>query len=177
VDAREAKGICEQLSLVDVQPLVEVRDRENEADLARTLIHEYAHALLHFDVDDDTERSKREVEARPKPSRTSSGATADSTPVGRHSTSQPGSRTIPRSFASGLDGSVGRQRNSSTCSKSHLLAKLVNQQIADLPLSLVKFSAPAEGRRRILTSVESVLISVKGVFHGRRKLQTAVRTA
>ena len=59
----EAKGICEQLSLVDVQPLVEVRDRENEADLARALIHEYAHALLHFDVDDDTERSKREVEA------------------------------------------------------------------------------------------------------------------
>jgi hypothetical protein len=59
----EAKGICEQLSLVDVQPLVEVRDRANEADLARTLIHEYAHALLHFDVDDDTERSKREVEA------------------------------------------------------------------------------------------------------------------
>jgi len=41
----EAKGICEQLSLVDVQPLVEVRDRENEADLARTLIHEYAHAF------------------------------------------------------------------------------------------------------------------------------------
>ena len=59
----EAKGICEQLSLVDVQPLVEVRDRENEVDLARTLIHEYTHALLHFDVDDDTERAKREVEA------------------------------------------------------------------------------------------------------------------
>jgi hypothetical protein len=59
----EAKGICEQLSLVDMQPRVEVRDRENNADLARTLIHEYAHALLHFDVDDDTERSKREVEA------------------------------------------------------------------------------------------------------------------
>jgi len=38
-------------------------DRANDADLARTLIHEYAHALLHFDVDDDTERSKREVEA------------------------------------------------------------------------------------------------------------------
>ncbi|WP_415383348.1 DUF955 domain-containing protein [Halosimplex sp. TS25] len=59
----EAKGICEQLSLFDAQPLVEVRDRENEADLARTLIHEYAHALLHFDVDDDTERAKCEVEA------------------------------------------------------------------------------------------------------------------
>jgi len=28
-----------------------------------TLIHEYAHALLHSDVDDATERSKREVEA------------------------------------------------------------------------------------------------------------------
>jgi len=42
---------------------IKMRDRENEADLARTLIHEYAHALLHFDVGDDTERSKREVEA------------------------------------------------------------------------------------------------------------------
>jgi len=60
----EAKGICEQLSLVDMQPRVEVRGRKNDADLARTLIHEYAHALLHFDVDDDTERSKREVEGR-----------------------------------------------------------------------------------------------------------------
>ncbi|WP_226024056.1 ArdC-like ssDNA-binding domain-containing protein [Halomicrobium salinisoli] len=58
-----AKGVCEQLSLIDAQPIVEVRDRANEADLARTLIHEYAHALLHFDVDDDTERAKREVEA------------------------------------------------------------------------------------------------------------------
>jgi len=36
------------MSLVDMQPRVEVRDRENDADLARTLIHEYAHALLHF---------------------------------------------------------------------------------------------------------------------------------
>ncbi|NHX36783.1 MULTISPECIES: ImmA/IrrE family metallo-endopeptidase [Halolamina] len=59
----EAKGICQQLGLIDGQPLVKVRDRANKADLARTLIHEYAHALLHGDVDDDTERSKREVEA------------------------------------------------------------------------------------------------------------------
>ncbi len=59
----EAKGVCEGLSLYDMQPRVEVRDRDNAADLVRTLIHEYAHALLHFDVDDDTERSKREVEA------------------------------------------------------------------------------------------------------------------
>jgi transcription-repair coupling factor (superfamily II helicase) len=40
-----------------------VRDRENDPDLARTLIHEYAHALLHFDVNDDTEPKKHEVEA------------------------------------------------------------------------------------------------------------------
>ena len=46
-----------------MQPRVEVRDWENDADLARPLVDEYAHALLHFDIDDDTERSKREVEA------------------------------------------------------------------------------------------------------------------
>ncbi|RKD88638.1 M78 family metallopeptidase domain-containing protein [Halopiger aswanensis] len=59
----EARGVCKQRSLIDMQPRVEIRDRENNADLARTLIHEYAHALLHFDVDDETERSKRELEA------------------------------------------------------------------------------------------------------------------
>ena len=47
-----------------MRPRVDVRDRENDADLARMLIHEYAHALLHFDVDDDTERAKREVEVK-----------------------------------------------------------------------------------------------------------------
>ncbi len=51
------------MSLVDIQPLVEVRDRENDTDPARTLIHEFIHALLRFDVKDDTERSKREVES------------------------------------------------------------------------------------------------------------------
>jgi hypothetical protein len=40
-----------------------VWDRENNAGLARTLTHEYAHAPLHFDIDDNTKRSKREVEA------------------------------------------------------------------------------------------------------------------
>ncbi|MFC6614924.1 DUF955 domain-containing protein [Halopenitus salinus] len=59
----DAKGVCEKLSLYDAQPLVEVLDRPNQAGVAGTLIHEYAHALLHFDVDDDTERSKREIEA------------------------------------------------------------------------------------------------------------------
>ncbi|WP_227379183.1 ArdC-like ssDNA-binding domain-containing protein [Haladaptatus halobius] len=59
----EAKGVCKHRSLYDLQPVVEVKARANHADLAVTLIHEYAHTLLHFDVDDDCERSKREVEA------------------------------------------------------------------------------------------------------------------
>ncbi len=59
----KAKGVCKQRSLYDLQPIVEVKARANQADLAVTLIHEYAHALLHFDVDDECERSKREVEA------------------------------------------------------------------------------------------------------------------
>ncbi|ELZ28962.1 LtrC-like protein [Halogeometricum pallidum JCM 14848] len=59
----EAKGVCKQRSLHDLTPIVEVKDRTNQADLAVTLIHEYAHALLHFDVSNENERSKREVEA------------------------------------------------------------------------------------------------------------------
>jgi len=47
----------------DLHPVVEAKARPNQADPAVTLIHEYAHALLHSDVDDATERSKREVEA------------------------------------------------------------------------------------------------------------------
>ncbi|MFC4987342.1 ArdC-like ssDNA-binding domain-containing protein [Saliphagus infecundisoli] len=59
----EAKGVCKRRSMMTMKPQVEVKDRENRADLASTLIHEYAHALIHFDVDDTTERAKREVEA------------------------------------------------------------------------------------------------------------------
>ncbi|MFC7157748.1 ArdC-like ssDNA-binding domain-containing protein [Halomarina halobia] len=59
----EAKGVCKQRSLHDLRPVVEAKARANQADLAVTLLHEYAHALLHFDVDDEDERSKREVEA------------------------------------------------------------------------------------------------------------------
>ncbi len=58
----DAKGVCTQRSLHDLTPVVEAKARPNQADLAITLIHEYAHALLHFDID-DAERSKREVEA------------------------------------------------------------------------------------------------------------------
>ncbi len=56
-----ARGVC-QYHPAD-RPVVEVRDRANSADLAVTIVHEYAHALLHNDVDDETERSKRELEA------------------------------------------------------------------------------------------------------------------
>ncbi|WP_227377600.1 ArdC-like ssDNA-binding domain-containing protein [Haladaptatus halobius] len=59
----EAKGVYKQRSLYDLQPIVEVKARANHADLAVTLIHEYAHALLYFDIDNECERAKREVEA------------------------------------------------------------------------------------------------------------------
>jgi hypothetical protein len=39
-----------------------VQDRENQANLTVTVIHEFDHALLHFD-DDETEHAKRQVEA------------------------------------------------------------------------------------------------------------------
>jgi hypothetical protein len=58
-----ATGVCQGLGVPDGTPRVEVRNRGNRADLAVTLVHEYAHALLHADVDEDTERTKREVEA------------------------------------------------------------------------------------------------------------------
>ncbi|AQL43293.1 DUF955 domain-containing protein [Halorientalis sp. IM1011] len=57
-----AKGVCSQ-SGQDELPVVKAKNRTNDADLATTLIHEYAHALLHFQVADDSERAKREVEA------------------------------------------------------------------------------------------------------------------
>jgi len=59
----EASGVCHQLDPMTSQPLVEVVDRANDADLATTLVHEYAHAILHFDVEDEPERAKRELEA------------------------------------------------------------------------------------------------------------------
>ncbi len=58
----DARGVCQYRSPAE-RPLIEVRDRENSADLAVTTVHEYAHALLHSDIDDKTERSKRELEA------------------------------------------------------------------------------------------------------------------
>lgn len=61
-DQGDAMGVCKHRAHEN-QPVIEAKARPNQADLAVTLIHEYAHALLHVDVDDDTERAKREVEA------------------------------------------------------------------------------------------------------------------
>ena len=62
-DHGEARGVCTRRHHLSMRPLVEVVDRDNEADFARTLVHEYAHARLHLDVDDPGERDSREVEA------------------------------------------------------------------------------------------------------------------
>jgi hypothetical protein len=57
------QGACETRNAMSLEPKVEVKDRENRADLAGTMIHEYAHGLLHFEEDNPEERSAREVEA------------------------------------------------------------------------------------------------------------------
>ena len=61
--ATATRRACTYRSVYDFQPVVEAKARANQADLAVTLIHEYAHALLHFDIEDEPERAKREVEA------------------------------------------------------------------------------------------------------------------
>ncbi|QLC35456.1 DUF955 domain-containing protein (plasmid) [Halarchaeum sp. CBA1220] len=58
----QVEGICKPRR-VDEQPLVAVRDRANEADLAVTLVHELAHALLHGAISDPLARSEQELEA------------------------------------------------------------------------------------------------------------------
>jgi len=59
----DARGICTSTSPYSCNPVIEVVDRENDADLCRTLTHEYAHARLHTQIDNSDERAKREVEA------------------------------------------------------------------------------------------------------------------
>jgi len=62
-DHGSARGVCTRRSPMSLRPLIEVRDRDNEADLARTLIHEFAHAMLHFEPDENDAEAKLEVEA------------------------------------------------------------------------------------------------------------------
>jgi hypothetical protein len=54
-----ATGVCAPRS---DPPVIEILDHENTADLARTAIHEFAHAELHTELSDD-EPSTTEVEA------------------------------------------------------------------------------------------------------------------
>nr|WP_233506069.1 MULTISPECIES: ImmA/IrrE family metallo-endopeptidase [Haloferax] len=56
-----ARGICEYSTRG--RPHIEVRERSNDADMATTLIHEFAHGLLHADQSNLPERARREVEA------------------------------------------------------------------------------------------------------------------
>jgi len=58
-----ARGVCERRSPTTTKPVIEVVERENQAAIASTLVHEFAHAKLHFDCDDEPERACREVEA------------------------------------------------------------------------------------------------------------------
>ncbi|WP_284011595.1 ArdC-like ssDNA-binding domain-containing protein [Haloarcula pelagica] len=62
-DHGAAKGVCSRRSVTTTNPVVEVKHQDNRAAVASMLIHEFAHAKLHFDVEDETERAKREVEA------------------------------------------------------------------------------------------------------------------
>ena len=58
----KAEGICTPRGS-DERPVVEVRNREDEADLAVTLVHELAHALLHGAISDPLARDAQELEA------------------------------------------------------------------------------------------------------------------
>jgi hypothetical protein len=61
--AYDSKGRCVQ-DPIDLEPYIEVKDRDNDASLAHTIVHELAHAELHGVRDDDSiDRPKREVEA------------------------------------------------------------------------------------------------------------------
>jgi uncharacterized Zn finger protein (UPF0148 family) len=61
---REAEGICTGHSVFEGHPTIEVKDQSNDANLARVIVHEIGHALLHYTQRAETpEREKREVEA------------------------------------------------------------------------------------------------------------------
>ncbi len=105
----EAKGVCKRRSVMTMRPRVEVKDRENRADLASTLIHEYAHTLLHFEVEDDTERSKRELEAEAIAYVVGRYFGLDMT--GRRSTSPRGTVMIPKQSLTAFAGLATRLKS------------------------------------------------------------------
>lgn len=55
-----ARGVCLPSN---EHPSVRIEKRSNTADVASTVVHEYAHALLHADGTSSAERAKKEVEA------------------------------------------------------------------------------------------------------------------
>jgi len=59
----EADGVCQWPDGRHEKPVVSILDRQQRAAVAGTLIHEYAHALLHTGEVDGPERAKREIEA------------------------------------------------------------------------------------------------------------------
>ena len=52
-DHGEAMGVCRYAA--DQQPIVKAKARLNQVDLTVTLVHEYAHVMLHSDVDIERE--------------------------------------------------------------------------------------------------------------------------
>lgn len=57
-----SEGVCYYADNEHPYPRIEVRDRADAA-MASTIVHEYAHAILHGKYNDDAETKKREVEA------------------------------------------------------------------------------------------------------------------
>ncbi len=61
-DRGEAAGICRWPEGTDSRPVVQVQAREDDAAVAGTIVHEYAHALCHGDGSTEG-RAERELEA------------------------------------------------------------------------------------------------------------------
>jgi hypothetical protein len=144
-------AFCEQLKLPDTNPFVKIYDQENDVDLARTRIYEHTHALLHFDVDDDTSRSKHEVKAVAYVVGHYCGIDmSDSTfYLAAWGVGRSGSRSQPAR----PNQSNGQRAHRHPRRRIPVLTQLTNVGVISSAL-LVKFSAPAEGRRRISASVE-----------------------
>ncbi|WP_336361612.1 ArdC-like ssDNA-binding domain-containing protein [Haladaptatus sp. ZSTT2] len=58
-----AQGVCLPRGEQREQPHVYIKQQSNEAAVSHTLVHEFAHALIHTDEFDSREEAKREVEA------------------------------------------------------------------------------------------------------------------
>jgi len=150
------KGVCKYRSKRDLHPVVEAKARPNQADLAVTLIHEYAHALCSIPTS-TTRPSGRNVRSRQKPSRTSSGGISTWIRAGQRSILPRGRATMRRAFRNVSGGSVRPHRRSSTRLQRAEHAVLTVNQRSDgkTVFRWLSFQRPPPGRRRIPTSVES----------------------